>query len=169
MGKKGFTTVDGLYYEASERINPDDSAVALRTTADGAKPNMGTPSVDDRQQQLDFQPCTQAQLTAQSFEQKKFGENVLKLDENTQFKFKVKDIIIIVAFIVSIAISWNNSDTRATRTEEQVKQLRIDLDTQTKKREDAAQRQEDLDRATTAQINDVMRSILLDRDSKHGK
>ena len=44
----------------------------------------------------------------------------IEVDENTKFSLKLKDIIVVCAFIVSVTISWTTTDARITRLEEKV-------------------------------------------------
>ena len=44
----------------------------------------------------------------------------VEVDEDTKFSLKLKDIIVVCAFIVSVTISWTTTDARITRLEEKV-------------------------------------------------
>jgi hypothetical protein len=163
MSKQGFITEEGVYYESMTQINASDAPVPLRPSEDSVYTN-GTWISNrrtSRQQQFDFQtqPTVREIPQPASQDSSSRDTNTYKISEDTQFKFKLKDIVIVVAFIVSIAISWNNSDTRMTRTEEKVTQLRTDLgqlkndlSDSMKKNDDLWRRQEDTNRQISQQI-----------------
>jgi hypothetical protein len=174
MSKQGFITEEGVYYESMTQINASDAPVPLRPSEDDVFTN-GTWISNrraSRQQQFDFQTQPTVREIPQPASQDSSSRdiNTYRIGEDTQFKFKLKDIVIVVAFIVSIAISWNNSDTRMTRTEEKLSQLKSDLvqlksdlSESMKKNDELWRRQEDMNRTLSQQIFNEFR----DRTGQH--
>lgn len=50
-------------------------------------------------------------------------KNEFSLGEDSVFRFKFKDLVIMCAFMTSLAIAWNTIDNRITRTEERYTDL----------------------------------------------
>lgn len=160
MGKLGFLTETGLYYEAASKIGASDKQVALRQAEH-------EPSDPSEQASFDFQQSTQHSTPRPSPHRvrdiiqhvsDRAEATSYKLDEDTQFKFKLKDVIVVVAFIVSIAISWNNADTRMTRHEEKITNLQGAFSEFSKRTDDELRRREERYSQVIDKINAVERS-----------
>jgi hypothetical protein len=158
MAKHGFVTADGTYYESEIKLHPSHTQVALRQDVAG------------QQTPLDLHQLPQPvvrEIPQPMIPPPPSREEVIRVDEDTQFQFKLKDIIVVVSFIVTIAISWNNVDTKMTRQADQITQMKEDISSLRKeneefikKRDELWRRQEDTNRSIVSQINDVERTML---------
>ena len=159
MAMYGFITADGTYYEADRKILPTHTQVVLRSP----EPSPQLPLDLPPHQPMPMPVVREIPQTPPAGPRE---DPTYRMDENTQFKFKLKDIIVVVAFIVSIAISWNNSDTKMTRNADQISSLKTEIATlrgdyneSMKAREEQWRRQEDTNRGLVSQITDVERAM----------
>jgi hypothetical protein len=82
------------------------------------------------------------------------------INQDSQFQFKLKDVLIIAGAIASAAVSWNNADGRISRLEEKVSQEMVKkIESIERKQDEAIRRQEDSQKALQAQISDLERAI----------
>jgi hypothetical protein len=111
----------------------------------------------DQQQMQPQQPHPQVQMPQQQIP----GMNApYQINQDSQFQFKLKDVIIIAGAIASAAVSWNNADGRISRLEEKVTQDMVKkIESIEKKQDEAIRRQEDSVRSLAAQITDLERVI----------
>ena len=82
------------------------------------------------------------------------------INQDSQFQFKLKDVLIIAGAIASAAVSWNNADGRISHLEEKVSQEMVKkVESIERKQDEAIRRQEDSQKALQAQISDLERAI----------
>ena len=83
------------------------------------------------------------------------------INQDSQFSFKLKDVIIIAGAIASAAVSWNNADGRISRLEEKVSQEMVKkIESIERKQDELVKKQEDSIKVLTSQISDLERAIL---------
>jgi hypothetical protein len=92
------------------------------------------------------------------------------INQDSQFSFKLKDVIIIAGAIASAAVSWNNADGRISRLEEKVSQEMVKkVESIERKQDELVKKQEDSIKTLTSQISDLERAILNSNRSNGSK
>jgi hypothetical protein len=83
------------------------------------------------------------------------------INQDSQFNFKLKDVVVIAGAIASAAVSWNNADGRISRLEEKVSQEMVKkIESIERKQDELVKKQEDSIKTLTSQISDLERAIL---------
>lgn len=116
-------TKDGIYYESEFKIHSDDTPISKR-------PHQGCSYINGiwvcPPNHIDAGEQPVYQERKSNFVQQETRENNIVLsNDNTKLLFGVKDILIIVSFIVAVTISWQDTDSRISKTEDKVYQLEV--------------------------------------------
>ena len=82
------------------------------------------------------------------------------INQDSQFNFKLKDVLIIAGAIASAAVSWNNADGRLSRLEERVStDIVKKIESIERKQDENIKAQADSIKALSSQIADLERAI----------
>lgn len=122
-------TKDGIYYESEFKIHSDDTPISKR-------PHQGCSYINgiwvcppsnhvDVGDQYKNEPPIYQERKSNFVQPEKRDNNIVLSNEGTKLLFGVKDILIIVSFIVTATISWQDTDSRISKTEDKVSQLEI--------------------------------------------
>ena len=144
---KYWITEDGRYYASEFNLNSSDSAVSKRPhkrcnyiNGRWVCPNdivKVTESVESKNQHIVLEEKQDIDHTFREVSSQKIEkqDNVV-LNENTKLLFGVKDILIICSFIVTATISWQDTDSRIsklednkaiTQVEDKIKTIELDV------------------------------------------
>lgn len=122
-------TKDGIYYESEFKIHSDDTPIRKRPHQGCSYINetWGCPPsnhVDVNEHYVSEQPVYQERKSNFDHTEKR-GNNIVLSNDNTKLLFGIKDILIIVSFIVTATISWHDTDSRISKTEDKGLQLEL--------------------------------------------
>ena len=142
---RGFVTPDGRYYEAASPLASDHREVGPRQHAEPAPPQQPEVVHHLQEPRLQYQPPPNTPYV---------------LNQDSQFNFKLKDVIIIAGAIASAAVSWNSADGRLSRLEDRVStDIVKKIEAVERKQDEAVKYQADSIKALSAQIADLERAI----------
>lgn len=168
---RGFITTDGRYYEAPfplapnhrETAPPYPQGVGQAESDTGHSANHST--FNQRNQDMENAQGYQHyahQMPAASPPPPIPGVNSpYTINQDSQFNFKLKDVIIIAGAIASAAVSWNNADGRLTRLEERVStDIVRKIESIERKQDETIKSQAESIKSISAQIAELERAIV---------
>ena len=161
---KGFMTPDGKYYEALTPLHPDHVEIEVMPHNGNFFFVNGQWHPDRRQHRSPEEILERYGLPPQPAQPNPSipGVNApYVVDQDSQFSFKLKDVIIIAGAIASAAVSWNNADGRISRLEEKVSQEMVKkIESIERKQDEIVKNQEDSIKILASQISDLERAII---------
>ena len=168
-------TQDGRYYEAPFPLQPSHTEVERRPTEGEHFFHNGRWHPDRRHERTPeevYERFGNHQQPHQPHHHRPVpGVNApYTIDQDSQFSFKLKDVVIIAGAIASAAVSWNNADGRISRLEEKVSQEMVkNIESIERKQDELVKKHEDSIKALTSQISDLERAILNSARSNDAK
>lgn len=178
---KRYMTPDGRVYEAPYPLSPDHQLVELQQEFGQQPAPIRVPHQPEVQEDEEVQRSMNVnpQAGQRMHQQPPYGgyppippmqpaphqpvpgvDAPYTINQDSQFNFKLKDVLIIAGAIASAAVSWNNADGRISRLEEKVSQDMVErIKTVEKKQDDLVRKQEESMKALTSQISDLERAI----------
>jgi hypothetical protein len=168
---RGFITPDGRYYEAPFPLSPDHREAVARNTPEPSCPPHGdvapsqhseqrTSRMDGNHQYPQPAPQQQPQPYTPPPQQIPGVNAPYTINQDSQFNFKLKDVLIIAGAIASAAVSWNNADGRLSRLEERVStDIVKKIESIERKQDENIKAQADSIKALSSQIADLERAI----------
>jgi hypothetical protein len=166
---KGFITSDGKYYEAPFPIDPSHREVLPQpqkgSPSNNPFINENTSSFNPRPSEM---PAQANAIPMQSYNPKSNESPVSSspissytLNQDSQFNFKLKDVIIIAGAIASAAVSWSSADGRLSRLEEKVStDIVKKIESIERKQDESIKVQTESIRQLSIQITDLERAIV---------
>jgi hypothetical protein len=164
--KRGFIAVaagNDVYYEAMSPLSPEDIEVPL-CPGEGFFLHQGEWYRDRRGPRSAPEDTMQAReaLSERIVRKKEKEESTsFHLGQDTKLSFTIKDLLVVCSFIVSLTITWTNTDSRISRLEERVTQDMVKrIESIERKQDETAKKTEDAMKSIGYQIADLERIVL---------